>query len=96
MNDYLHISDAFAGWLERNDIDYEGIVHDHGQECYRFQEDAWHYFAYEIEQPTFCLVVKHEEREYAPGNRSGSVDYIMRGSERDARRWLKQLLEQAA
>jgi hypothetical protein len=85
---YVNITDSFQDWLDDNDINFEDIVMDLGVECYRKQEGNWHYFAYEVETPEFCLVTKHEEKEYDNGDRSGSVDYIYKGSIKAAKKWL--------
>jgi hypothetical protein len=90
---YAHISDSFQEWLDDNDICFEEIVEDKGVECYREQEGQWHYYAYELEMPTFCLLVRCEEKEYACGDRSGSTDYLYKGSLKDAKQYIMKLEE---
>ena len=91
--DYTHITDSFQEWLDDNDICLEEIVEDGGKECYRTQEGQWHYYAYELEMPTFCLIVKCEEKEYSNGDRSGSTDYLYKGSIKAAKKYITTLLE---
>lgn len=91
--DYTDIPDSFQEWLDDNDINFEDIVTGYGEECYREREGQWHYYAYEIEMPTFCLVTKHEEKEYSEGERSGTTEYLYKGSIKAAKKYLTTLLE---
>lgn len=86
---YKHITDAFQDWLDANDYNFEDIVLEHGNEVFREKHDNWHHYAVEVEQPTFCLVCEYEEKEYDAETRSGSVNYIIKGSMRDAKKWIK-------